>query len=107
MKRQQAILEFISTHNKNKGYSPTFREIGEAVGLKSSSTVSGHLDRLEKQGLIKRTPSSSRTIEVISKSEEVSEVKVIKRHKNIPSVIHWQGRRYILCPVGQREKKNN
>ncbi|MBE0343750.1 repressor LexA, partial [Paenibacillus sp. 28ISP30-2] len=51
--RQQAILEFIRNEVRLKGYPPSVREIGEAVGLASSSTVHGHLDRLDKQGLIR------------------------------------------------------
>jgi repressor LexA len=47
--RQQAILEFIKNEVKDKGYPPSVREIGEAVGLASSSTVHGHLERLEKK----------------------------------------------------------
>ncbi|MGG6309834.1 MarR family transcriptional regulator [Paenibacillus macerans] len=62
MNTQQRILDFIIRFQHEKGFSPTFREIVDGVGLKSSSTVSGHLDRLEKKGLIKRSPASSRTI---------------------------------------------
>ncbi|QHT61682.1 transcriptional repressor LexA [Paenibacillus lycopersici] len=63
--RQQAILEFIKTEVKDKGYPPSVREIGEAVGLASSSTVHGHLDRLEKKGLIRRDPTKPRAIEIL------------------------------------------
>ena len=48
-KRQQDILDFIKSEVKLKGYPPSVREIGEAVGLASSSTVHGHLARLGKQ----------------------------------------------------------
>lgn len=54
MKRREAVLEFIKSHINEKGYAPTVREIGQAVGLKSSSTVQGHLERLERDGHIKR-----------------------------------------------------
>lgn len=50
--RQQAIIDFIRKEVRDKGYPPSVREIGEAVGLASSSTVHGHLARLEKKGLI-------------------------------------------------------
>lgn len=63
--RQQAILDFIKAKVKEKGYPPSVREIGEAVGLASSSTVHGHLDRLEKKGLIRRDPTKPRAIEVL------------------------------------------
>ncbi len=63
--RQQAILEFIRNEVRLKGYPPSVREIGEAVGLASSSTVHGHLDRLEKKGLIRRDPTKPRAIELL------------------------------------------
>lgn len=67
--RQQAILEFIRNEVRAKGYPPSVREIGEAVGLASSSTVHGHLDRLEKKGLIRRDPTKPRAIELLSAEE--------------------------------------
>lgn len=63
--RQQAILDFIKNEVREKGYPPSVREIGEAVGLASSSTVHGHLDRLEKKGLIRRDPTKPRAIEIL------------------------------------------
>jgi len=70
--RQQAILEFIKKEVREKGYPPSVREIGEAVGLASSSTVHGHLDRLEKKGLIRRDPTKPRAIEVLDHDHEDS-----------------------------------
>ncbi|ANS74645.1 XRE family transcriptional regulator [Paenibacillus yonginensis] len=67
--RQQAILEFIRSEVRMKGYPPSVREIGEAVGLASSSTVHGHLDRLEKKGLIRRDPTKPRAIELLGQEE--------------------------------------
>ncbi|GIP41546.1 LexA repressor [Paenibacillus sp. J45TS6] len=67
--RQLAILEFIRNEVRLKGYPPSVREIGEAVGLASSSTVHGHLDRLEKKGLIRRDPTKPRAIELLSHDE--------------------------------------
>lgn len=64
--RQQAIIDFIRKEVKDKGYPPSVREIGEAVGLASSSTVHGHLARLEKKGLIRRDPTKPRAIELLS-----------------------------------------
>src|SRR5688572_28918653 len=63
--RQHSILEFIKNEVREKGYPPSVREIGEAVGLLSSSTVHGHLDRLEKKGLIRRDPTKPRAIEIL------------------------------------------
>ncbi|MBD7983614.1 transcriptional repressor LexA [Sporosarcina sp. Sa2YVA2] len=64
-KRQQDILTFIKEEVKLKGYPPSVREIGEAVGLASSSTVHGHLARLESKGYIRRDPTKPRAIEVL------------------------------------------
>ncbi|WP_017753848.1 transcriptional repressor LexA [Calidifontibacillus oryziterrae] len=68
-KRQQDILQFIKQQVKTKGYPPSVREIGEAVGLASSSTVHGHLDRLEKKGFIRRDPTKPRAIEILTNEE--------------------------------------
>jgi repressor LexA len=68
--RQQAILDFIKNEVRDKGYPPSVREIGEAVGLASSSTVHGHLERLEKKGLIRRDPTKPRAIEVLGLQDE-------------------------------------
>ncbi|WP_071394620.1 transcriptional repressor LexA [Bacillus tuaregi] len=69
-KRQQDILEFIKNEVKQKGYPPSVREIGEAVGLASSSTVHGHLARLETKGLIRRDPTKPRAIEILDIDED-------------------------------------
>ncbi|NDI35630.1 transcriptional repressor LexA [Chengkuizengella sediminis] len=63
--RQQSILDFIKEEVQKKGYPPSVREIGEAVGLASSSTVHGHLERLEKKGFIRRDPTKPRAIEIL------------------------------------------
>ncbi|SFK28951.1 repressor LexA [Halobacillus dabanensis] len=71
-KRQQEILDFIKEQVVMKGYPPSVREIGESVGLASSSTVHGHLSRLEKKGYIRRDPTKPRAIEVIELEEDHS-----------------------------------
>lgn len=63
--KQKQILEYMKTEVKEKGYPPSVREICEAVGLKSTSTVHGHLARLEKKGLIRRDPTKPRAIEIL------------------------------------------
>lgn len=63
--RQQEILEFIARHVRARGYPPSVREIGKAVGLKSSATVHGYLNRLERAGFIRRDPTKPRTIEIL------------------------------------------
>lgn len=107
--RQQAIIDFISRHIEEKGYSPTLREIGEAVGLKSTSTVHGHIERLEKQGLIKHIPSSPRSIQVVERDDET--VKTIMRRRVAIKVIELTAdgtfktlligkKRYVFDPMG-------
>lgn len=66
--KQVEVYEFIKNQIKEKGYPPSVREICAAVGLKSTSTVHGHLERLEKKGLIRRDPTKPRTIEVVENS---------------------------------------
>lgn len=63
--RQQQILDFLRSHARDHAYPPTVREIGQAVGLSSSSTVQNHLNSLESRGFIRRDPAKSRTVEVV------------------------------------------
>lgn len=60
--RQQAILNYIRQYLQAKGYPPSVREIGEAVGLSSSASVHNHLQKLEEWGLLIRDPAKSRSI---------------------------------------------
>lgn len=63
-RRQQQILDFIRAEIHRRGFPPSVREIGEAVGLSSSSTVHSHLAALEAKGYIRRDPSKPRALEV-------------------------------------------
>jgi repressor LexA len=74
--RQQAILNYIQKNVLEKGYPPSVREIGEAVGLASSSTVHGHLARLEKKGYIRRDPTKPRAIELLKRAELPTKAQV-------------------------------
>lgn len=64
-KRQTQILDFIRAEIHRRGFPPSVREIGEAVGLSSSSTVHSHLAALETKGFIRRDPSKPRALEVL------------------------------------------
>jgi len=78
--KQSEIYKFLKTYTENKGYPPSVREICEAVDLKSTSTVHGHLKRLEKKGFIKRDPTKPRALEIV-------ELNAAKREMlNIPIV---------------------
>ena len=63
--RQQEIWQFLVEYTDGHGYPPTVREIGEAVGLASPSTVHAHLANLERVGLLKRDPSKPRALDLI------------------------------------------
>ena len=67
--RQNKILDYIRYVTRVRSYPPSVREIGEAVGLSSSSTVHNHLNQLERRGLIKRDPSKSRTVQLVRDQE--------------------------------------
>jgi repressor LexA len=62
--RQRQVLEFIDTEQRERGYPPSVREIGEAVGLSSTSTVHAHLAALQDKGYITRDPTKPRAIEI-------------------------------------------
>jgi repressor LexA len=68
-------LNFIQQCVQKKGYPPSVREIGEAVGLASSSTVHGHLSRLEQKGYIRRDPTKPRAIEILKQGTSANSNK--------------------------------
>jgi repressor LexA len=65
--RQRQIWEFLGSYVEEHGYPPTVREIGEAVGLASPSTVHAHLANLERAGLLKRDPTKPRALELANR----------------------------------------
>ena len=67
--RQRQVLEFIDAEVRRRGYPPSVREIGEAVGLSSSSTVHAHLAALQNKGYLRRDPTKPRAIEVQFESD--------------------------------------
>lgn len=78
--KQKEIYEFLKRFTENKGYPPSVREICEAVSLRSTSTVHGHLKRLEKKGLVKRDPTKPRALEIVelsSSKRELLQVPII------------------------------
>jgi repressor LexA len=66
--RQREIWSFVLEYSDRHGYPPTVREIGEAVGLASPSTVHAHLANLERAGLLKRDPTKPRALEVVGRA---------------------------------------
>ena len=65
--RQQEILQFLVQYVDDHGYPPTVREIGDAVGLASPSTVHAHLANLERVGLLRRDPTKPRALELVGR----------------------------------------
>ena len=63
--RQEKILEYIKSEVQRRGFPPSVREICDAMGIKSTSTVHGHLRRLENRGLLIRDPTKPRALEVV------------------------------------------
>lgn len=64
-KKQSGILNFIESFVEEKGYSPTFQEIADGIGLKSLATVHKHIGNLVMKGKLKRDPNSSRSLEIV------------------------------------------
>jgi len=83
--RQAKILDYIRHVTRLRNYPPSVREIGEAVGLSSSSTVHNHLNQLERRGLIRRDPSKSRTVQLV---EEAAHVEKRRNAVAVPLVGH-------------------
>src|SRR5213082_2628713 len=67
--RQQEIWDFLVEYVDQHGYPPTVREIGEAVGLASPSTVHAHLANLERAGLLRRDPTKPRALELTGREK--------------------------------------
>src|SRR5580765_3254952 len=65
--RQREICTFVLDYSDRHGYPPTVREIGEAVGLASPSTVHAHLANLERAGLLRRDPTKPRALELVGR----------------------------------------
>lgn len=80
--KQHEILQFIYQEVSDRGYPPTVREICNATGLASTSTVHGHLSRLEKQGFILRDPAKPRAIEVTD--EGLAKLGISETEDQIP-----------------------
>lgn len=75
--KQLQILEYMRSEVKEKGYPPSVREICDAVGLKSTSTVHGHLARLERKGYIRRDPTKPRAIEILYQNDQDTGKEII------------------------------
>jgi repressor LexA len=122
-KRQREIFDFIRRYLRKYGYPPTVREIGQALGLHSPSTVHAHLAKLEQIGLLRRDPSKPRAIEVmvgkarkalrgpgvplvgnVAAGEPILAEENIEDYYEVPSVIGGETGDYILQVRGDSMK---
>jgi repressor LexA len=116
--RQQDVLEYIKTSVRTRGYPPSVREIGKAVGLSSTSTVHGHLAKLEEKGFIRRDATKPRTIEItdedtfipptiavpivgrVTAGQPILAVENIEDHFPLPSSMVGDDKVFILSVKG-------
>ena len=81
-KKQKEILEFMKSEILSKGFPPSVREICEAVGLKSTSSVHAHLETLERNGYIHRDPTKPRAIEILDDTFNLNRTEMV----NVPII---------------------
>jgi repressor LexA len=84
--RQQEIWDFLVEYVDRHGYPPTVREIGEAVGLASPSTVHAHLANLERAGLLKRDPTKPRALDLVGRERRESAASATLEGSKLPLV---------------------
>ncbi len=92
-KKQSEILEYIKQEIVSRGFPPAVREICEAVGLKSTSSVHSHLETLEKNGYIRRDPTKPRAIEILDENFSMLRRDMV----NVPMVGHVAAGQPILA----------
>jgi repressor LexA len=99
--RQQRILEFIGDTVRERGYPPTVREIGEAVGLTSSSSVHSQLANLQRKGLLHKDPTKPRAIQIDEPRVEGAVVPVLGRiAAGAPVLASEHVEEYLTVPMG-------
>ena len=122
-KRQREIFDYIRRYLRKYGYPPTVREIGNALGLHSPSTVHAHLAKLEQIGMLRRDPTKPRAIELmvgkarralkgpgipvvgnVAAGEPILAEENIEDYYELPSVIGGEGGDYILKVRGDSMK---
>src|SRR5207244_1068039 len=84
--RQQEIWDFLVEYVDGHGYPPTVREIGDAVGLASPSTVHAHLANLERAGLLRRDPTKPRALELVGRSRPAAAASGATQLPTLPLV---------------------
>jgi repressor LexA len=99
--RQRRIVDFISQTVRARGYPPTVREIGEAVGLTSSSSVHAQLATLERRGLLRKDPTKPRAMQLSEPKVEGAVVPVVGRiAAGAPILADEHVEEYLTVPMG-------
>ena len=98
--RQQRILDVINETLRDRGYPPTVREIGEAVGLTSSSSVHAQLANLERKGLLHRDPTKPRAIGLADRQEGVTVPLVGRIAAGTPILATEHIEEHVVVPMG-------
>ena len=99
--RQRAILEFITRTHRERGYPPSVREIGEAVGLQSPSSVHAQLANLERKGLLHKDPTKPRAMALSEPRAEGVTVPLVGRiAAGAPILAEEQIETYLSVPRG-------
>ncbi|PWI58387.1 transcriptional repressor LexA [Sulfoacidibacillus thermotolerans] len=108
--KQEEILNFIKQAVSSRGYPPSVREIGDAVGLTSTSTVHSHLAKLEQRGLIRRDPTKPRAIEILRETAPVPDAVMIpivgKVTAGLPITAVQDVEDYIPAPLFLKDRDN-
>ncbi|HHX17656.1 MAG TPA: transcriptional repressor LexA [Clostridium sp.] len=94
-KKQQDILEFLNKEIETKGYPPSVREICQAVGFKSTSTVHSYLTKLEKEGYIVKDPSKPRALKVLKNNKKEN----LKNSDNYNSDNYYNKKELVDVPI--------
>jgi repressor LexA len=99
--RQQRILDFIAETVRDRGYPPTVREIGEAVGLTSSSSVHAQLANLERKGLLHKDPTKPRAMALSQPKADAVTVPLVGRiAAGAPVLATEHVEEYLAVPEG-------
>ncbi len=105
-KTQKAVFDYIKDVIDEKGVAPSVREIGKAVGLKSTSTVQYNLNALEEAGYIERDPNLKRTIRITNQSSKAYHVPLVGTvTAGVPILAVESIEDYITVPVSGRGKQ--
>src|ERR1700751_6441935 len=101
-RRQRQVYDFISDFVQKHGYSPSFEEIGEGLGLSSLATVHKHISNLEKKALLTRAYNRSRSIDLVAPKGKLKQSMAVNTGLVLPVV----GRIAAGLPIRGMEKRD-